>query len=45
MLDKIVSGIPMGRLGDPNNILRTVEYLLEVDYMTGSQIDLNGGLF
>lgn len=45
MLDTIVSGIPMGRLGDPNNILRTVEYLLEVDYMTGSQIDLNGGLY
>jgi len=45
MLEKIVSGIPMGRLGDPHNILRTVEYLLEVDYMTGSQIDLNGGLY
>jgi len=44
MLDKIVKGIPMARLGDPANILKTVEYLLSVDYMTGSQIDLNGGL-
>lgn len=44
ILDKIVAGIPMGRLGNPSNILQTVEHLLGVDYMTGSQIDLNGGL-
>ena len=44
MLEMIVSGIPMARLGNPQNILKTVEYLLSVDYLTGSQIDLNGGL-
>jgi len=44
VLDRIVSSIPMARLGHPDTILQTVEYLLSVDYMTGSQIDLNGGL-
>lgn len=44
MLEQIVQSIPMGNLGNPDNILQTVEYLLTVDYMTGSQIDLNGGL-
>jgi len=45
VLEQIVSSIPMARLGDPDDILKTVEYLLSSDYLTGSQIDLNGGLF
>lgn len=44
ILDKIIQGIPMGRLGDPVNILRAVEFLISADYISGSQIDLNGGL-
>lgn len=44
-LNTIVSNIPMRKLGDPENILKSVEFLLSVDYMTGSTLDLNGGLF
>lgn len=44
MLENIVQSIPMGRLGDPVNILKAVEFILDADYLTGSIIDLNGGL-
>jgi len=45
MLDRIVKGIPMGKIGDPKNILRAVEFILLADYLTGSEIDLNGGIY
>jgi len=45
LLNKIINSIPIGRLGDPVNILKTVEYLIATDYITGSQINLNGGLY
>ncbi len=45
LLKKIVNSIPIGKLGDPINILKTVEYLIATDYITGSQINLNGGLY
>jgi len=44
-LDKIIDTIPMKKLGEPENILRTVEYLMNTDYITGCQINLNGGLY
>jgi len=44
VLDQIICSIPMARLGHPDDILKTVEYLLSANYLTGSQIDLNGGL-
>lgn len=43
-LNKIVNSIPIGHLGDPRNIVDTIEYLIKADYVTGSQINLNGGL-
>ncbi|CAO80574.1 MAG: SDR family oxidoreductase [Candidatus Cloacimonas sp.] len=45
LLNKIINSIPIGKLGDPVNILKTVEYLIATDYITGSQINLNGGLY
>jgi acetoacetyl-CoA reductase/3-oxoacyl-[acyl-carrier protein] reductase len=45
LLDKIVSSIPMARLGDPRNIYEAVKFIFKADYLTGSQINLNGGLF
>lgn len=45
LLDQIVHSIPMARLGDPSNIYKAVTFLLEAGYITGSQIDLNGGLY
>ncbi len=44
VLEQITLSIPVGRLGDPINILRAVEFILDTDYLTGSIIDLNGGL-
>jgi len=45
LLKKIIQGIPKGKLGDPVNILKAVEFILGSDYLTGTGIDLNGGLF
>ena len=45
LLNNIINSIPMEKLGDPINILKTVEYLIATDYITCSQINLNGGLY
>lgn len=37
--------IPVKTFGDPENIKKTVHYLIDSDYITGTSIDLNGGLF
>lgn len=44
-LDSIMKMIPTGKLGDPRNILRAVLCLIEADYITGTEININGGLF
>ena len=45
-LDKIVSGIPMQRLGQPDEIARAVEFLADPEsaYITGQVYSVNGGL-
>jgi acetoacetyl-CoA reductase len=45
VLEKIIKTIPMGRLGKPEDIARTVLYLVadEADWITGSTISINGG--
>ena len=45
VLAEIIDRIPMARLGDPSNILNAVKFLIDSDYITGSQINLNGGLY
>jgi acetoacetyl-CoA reductase len=44
---KIVEGVPVGRLGKPSEIARTVEFLTndEAGFITGANIPVNGGLF
>jgi len=44
---KIVDGVPVGRLGKPEEIARTVEFLVADDagFITGANIPVNGGLF
>lgn len=44
ILDTIIDSIPMKKLGKPDDILRTVKYLIDTDYITGSMININGGL-
>jgi len=45
VLDKIVAGIPVGRLGKPEEIARAVLFLVADDagFITGSTLSINGG--
>jgi acetoacetyl-CoA reductase len=46
VLEKIVSGIPVGRLGQASEIARAVQFLVDDDagYITGSVVSVNGGM-
>jgi len=37
--------IPSGNFGDPENIFKAVKFLIEVDYVNGTSIDLNSALY
>ena len=37
--------IPTGNFGNPDNIFKAVNFLIETDYINGTSIDLNAGLF
>jgi 3-oxoacyl-[acyl-carrier protein] reductase len=45
--DKTVSGIPLGRAGDPDDVARPVVFLAsEYDgFITGATLDINGGVY
>jgi acetoacetyl-CoA reductase len=45
--NQIIAGIPVGRLGEPSEIARTVEFLSADDagFITGANIPVNGGYF
>ena len=43
-LEKITAGIPARRLGQPDEIAKTVEFILENDYVNGRVIEVDGGL-
>ncbi|MFT5708965.1 MAG: acetoacetyl-CoA reductase [Oceanospirillaceae bacterium] len=45
VLEKIISTIPVGRLGKPEDIARTVEFLVSDNggFITGSTLSINGG--
>jgi len=45
-LDKILAKIPVGRLGDPDEVARVVEFLVDPEsaYITGQVYAVNGGL-
>ncbi|MCK0162962.1 3-oxoacyl-[acyl-carrier-protein] reductase [Marinobacter sp. S6332] len=44
--EKIVARVPMGRFGQPDEIARAVVFLAtEGDYITGQQINVNGGVY
>jgi len=44
---QIVAQIPVGRLGEPSDIARTVAFLTADDagFITGANIPVNGGYF
>lgn len=44
--EQILSSIPLGRLGSPQEVARAVLYLVtDGGYMTGQTIDINGGVY
>ncbi len=45
VLEKIIATIPVGRLGDPQDIARSVLFLVAEDagFITGSTLSINGG--
>ncbi|HXZ93766.1 MAG TPA: acetoacetyl-CoA reductase [Burkholderiales bacterium] len=47
VLDKIVAGIPMGRLAKPEEIAALIAFLTseEAGYITGANIAINGGMY
>ncbi len=46
ILEKIVAKVPQRRLGQANEIARAVYYLVtDGDYITGQQLNVNGGLY
>lgn len=43
--EEVIRNTPKGRLGEPGEILNTIEYLIKTDFITGTSIDLNGGYY
>jgi acetoacetyl-CoA reductase len=45
VLEKIIKRIPVGRLGKPEDIARTVVFLVadDADFITGATLSVNGG--
>ena len=42
--EKLTSGIPVRRVGDPDEIAKTVQFILENDYVSGRCIEVDGAL-
>lgn len=45
VLQQTISKIPVGRLGQPEEIAETVLFLINSEYITGQCININGGLY
>jgi NAD(P)-dependent dehydrogenase (short-subunit alcohol dehydrogenase family) len=46
-MERVLAQIPVGRLGEPEEVARVVEFLAdpESSYITGEILDINGGLY
>ena len=46
-LGRVIAQIPIGRLGEPDEVARVVEFLADLDsgYITGEVYGINGGLY
>ena len=42
--DRLAAMVPTKRLGEPDEVAHTVQFILENDYISGRVIDLDGGL-
>ena len=45
VLEKIIESIPQKRLCQPYNITNAIDFLIASDYVTGAEIDINGGQY
>jgi len=43
-LAKLSAMIPAGRIGEPNEIAHTVQYIIENDFLNGRNIEVDGGM-
>lgn len=43
--EQILEQIPSKKLGDLEDVYKTVKYLIDTEYINGTSIDLNGGLY
>ena len=43
-LAKLQAMIPAGRIGEPDEIAQTIEFLIENDFMSGRNIEIDGGM-
>lgn len=44
VLDKMLEGVPLRRVGDPKEIWQAVKFIVECEYFTGRCVDVDGGL-
>jgi 3-oxoacyl-[acyl-carrier protein] reductase len=44
VLEKVLAPVPLHRLGQPEEIAHTAQYIVENDFFTGRCIDIDGGL-
>ena len=42
-LEKMAAGIPAGRLGEPDEVAATVEFIFANDYVNGRILEIDGG--
>ena len=43
-LEKLSAMIPIGRIGEPDEIAHTVQYIIENDFVNGRNIEVDGGM-
>jgi 3-oxoacyl-[acyl-carrier protein] reductase len=43
ILDKMAAGIPAGRLGEPDEVAATAEFIFTNDYLNGRVLEIDGG--
>ena len=42
--EKLTAGIPLKRMGEPDEIASTVEFILQNDYVSGRCFEIDGAL-
>lgn len=44
IINQIKHDTPLKKLGNPDNIVKSIEYIIENDFINGAIVDVNGGL-